>query len=478
MKIALMTWHHAANYGTAYQAYALKTIIEEQGCKVDLIDYRRLSNSPLHKISILDYFYGLIRHATHLTKKNMSYTIKKKVFEDFYNNKFTYTPNCLSNQDFQCLNDIYDGFVCGSDQIWGPEWFDPRYFLDFVIEIDKLIAYAPSLGVDAIDDLSLRDEYFDLVNRFSHVSVRERTGCELLKKICKREDIVNVLDPVLMLDMQRWGHVEEPINVEHKKYSLIFFLKNDENIRQSIENARLRNLQPIIMHCTQSEDNKFANIGDVTPGQLLSLIKGASYIYTDSFHVTVLSILYHKEFKVFGKKHSKAATSKNSRLTDLLKQLNLDNKIFEDPNYYAENFEYPEMDKRLNILREESYRYLCDAINNIRILAKERNATNDTCEHQRYNCIGEQSTALLKRLKRCSADRYLDIMKQFPFSLENKCYRCKYYDIQYKKSGNRKPLFYRALQRDLNNTKISTFKIFVDYYFPYYLSTIIKRLTK
>ena len=43
-----MTWHHAENYGTAYRAYALKTLIEQQGYKMDLIDYHRLNGAPMN----------------------------------------------------------------------------------------------------------------------------------------------------------------------------------------------------------------------------------------------------------------------------------------------------------------------------------------------------------------------------------------------------------------------------------------------
>lgn len=60
-KIALMTWHHAENYGTAFQAYALKRLIEQQGYEVDLIDYTRLNSLPLDHIGILKVLYqGII----------------------------------------------------------------------------------------------------------------------------------------------------------------------------------------------------------------------------------------------------------------------------------------------------------------------------------------------------------------------------------------------------------------------------------
>ena len=134
-KIALMTWHHAENYGTAYQAYALKTLIEQQGYKVDLIDYHRLNSAPMNvpdiSAVISSKFISLCRNI--FQKKRRVFEFRKETFGSFYTNKFAYTKECHYNQDFAELNNLYDGFVCGSDQIWGPNWYDGRFFLDFVI---------------------------------------------------------------------------------------------------------------------------------------------------------------------------------------------------------------------------------------------------------------------------------------------------------------------------------------------------------
>ena len=56
-KIALMTWHHVNNYGTAFQALALKELITEFDCDVDIINYMRLEASPIQKKSPRDRSY-------------------------------------------------------------------------------------------------------------------------------------------------------------------------------------------------------------------------------------------------------------------------------------------------------------------------------------------------------------------------------------------------------------------------------------
>lgn len=39
MKIAITTWFHYQNYGTALQVYALSTFLNNQGNDVDVVNY-------------------------------------------------------------------------------------------------------------------------------------------------------------------------------------------------------------------------------------------------------------------------------------------------------------------------------------------------------------------------------------------------------------------------------------------------------
>lgn len=104
------------------------------------------------------------------------------------------------------LNDLnmeYDAFVCGSDQIWSPLCYDSKYFLDFVENTDKMIAYAPSIGSTKIDDSIIREKMFQHISRFKHLAVREQQGAELIKKLTGHDAKV-VLDPTLLMDAAEW----------------------------------------------------------------------------------------------------------------------------------------------------------------------------------------------------------------------------------------------------------------------------------
>ena len=477
--LALMTWHHTENYGTAYQAYALTRLIESCGCTVDLIDYRRLGRGPIQRRSAISFIMGGLLKKSFKRKKNPQlYKFEKGTFDEFWVNKFSYTDSCQYNQDFRQLNSLYDGFVCGSDQIWGPEWFDARFFLDFVEDKRRLISYAPSIGVPEITNKSVSSEMGVLMERFPYLSVREETGCRIAAELTGRNDVINVLDPVLALPSVEWSKLQEEVKELPQKYSFIFFLKNNEdNIKKSIKSSEEKGCKPVVLHCTQSEDTPFANTGDLTPGQLLTYIRNAEYVCTDSFHMVVLSIIFGRNFKVFKKDSADSKTSKNNRITDLLNRFGINNAEYDVSPSFEEKINYNKVFSILNELRQTSFSYLKNAIDHLP--AEKTEISEQECEvkaRMNGSCRGEQLeefTQYGKGLKGTSLKKYT-LMSQFPFALQEKCYRCKYFNGCVKLPDNRKPLFWNALKSDLIEKK-SIGYLFRRYYLAYSLSNMLHR---
>lgn len=468
-KIALMTWHHAENYGTAYQAYALKTLIEQQGFKVDLINYNRLDSTPisiqsLYKVISSKFMYFFRKKG----KKNTTiFKFKKETFEEFYSSRFSYTTECLYNQDFNELNRQYDGFVCGSDQIWGPNWYDGRFFLDFVTDVRKLIAYAPSFGVTKISNPEIRNLMKYYINRFAKISVREKSGCEIIKKLTGRHDIYNVLDPVLMLNSNHWQQLEEPFVFEGK-YALIFFLANNpKNIQLSIESAKKKGLKAVVLHCTQTEDTPFANTQELTPGQMLTCIRNSEFVFTDSFHVSVLSIIFHRQLMTFSKQ---IGGNKNQykRITDLFERLQINGGVYHNRDSLNQLIDYSMVDKRLDQLRKESITFLSSALQN---LPENFNYLPNLCNIT-TPCKGEYSDSFNKYINTIRNSRQRNFMIMCQFALEPKCYRCKFLQYSILRNGQQ-PLFYSELQEDLN--KLDS-KIYIKYYRNFDVITRMKKL--
>ncbi len=180
-KVALMTWYKYYNYGTALQAVALYNTIKRLGYDVDVINYspRKNRNYSCDKVYRSIFKMTLNKMKEVLNPSGISCE-RIKLFNNFVLDNITETKPCRSYPELHDLNKIYDAFICGSDQIWSPLWFDDKYFLSFVDEPQKMIAYAPSMGNNKADDKNLKKEISKNLKRFSNLSVRENDGKKLI----------------------------------------------------------------------------------------------------------------------------------------------------------------------------------------------------------------------------------------------------------------------------------------------------------
>ena len=475
-KVAIMTWHHTENYGTALQGYALKTAINKLGFDVDFIDCRRMYNLAKKPLNLLDgimkLYKRIIKTFYKIFSKSMSeHHFRKEVFDDFYNKYFSYTKPCVYKQDLNELNNKYDFFVCGSDQIWNPENLDTRFYLDFIKDTNKLIAYAPSLGITQIRNNQVANDITRLTKRFKSLSLREKIGCELISNLTNRNDIENVIDPVFLLTQSEWSDfADKTIKSITNHYMVIFFLKNNENyFKYAINQAKELKLHPIIFHSTQSEDNKYANIDNITPQEILTIIKNADFICTDSFHITAFSIIFNKQILSFDKDNS-LKINRNNRIHELFKRFNIVNHIYQKDMFKVETIDYLKVNKQILKLRESGFSYLTHSLMTNQVLNKN-NKCCDVCFKE--ECFktnkGEYHEVFLERLKRKGIfnQLLLNLMKTLPFTYKEKCYGCKALGKYITK-----PLFYNELNDKLKNK--SLMNIFYDYYSYYFLYSLIK----
>jgi len=93
---------------------------------------------------------------------------------------------------------------------------------------------------------------------------------------------------------------------------------------------------------------------------------GCSYVFTDSFHGTVFSILFRKQFvTLIG---NWGENSGVGRMTTLLETLGLENRIFRTPGEAVDSgaldrvIDYDIVHERLRECREESLQWLRNAI--------------------------------------------------------------------------------------------------------------------
>ncbi len=323
-KIGILTHYYGSkNYGGLLQSYALSVYLNNIGYQCEVISYDFLQKSLRKKLT----FKKICHMVKDLVKTSIyiSYNIKKKkrdtCFSKFANSKIPHSYNVYLTKDLKsCVND-YDVFIVGSDQVWNPEYFFDGFYMDFVPSTKIKISYAASISSDNLTEEQLCIFKNSLVD-FAAVSVREQNAVALLSPVSP-VPVQWVLDPTMLLTLEDWDKICSPRIIEHP-YMFCYFLGDDNTERQlAIEYSHKHNLAivtlPHLLGYFRSCDKKFGHeqLYNVSPEDFISLIKYAEFIFTDSFHATVFSGIYQKQYIVFERTAKSSMKSRIYSLTSL-----------------------------------------------------------------------------------------------------------------------------------------------------------------
>ena len=231
----------------------------------------------------------------------------------------------------QTVEDEYDYFVTGSDQVWNP-YFDSIPYLreNFLMfaPSEKRISYAASISVPNIpnDKTSLYKDGFEGMHT---LSLREQAGVDLVKRISGRDAEVHV-DPTLLLTPEEWDEVSRiPAWYQGEEYILTYFLGNrpDEVIQKVAKKTGL----PVVNLLNDEIYEHYVTGVD----EFLWAVKHASLMYTDSFHGAVFSILYRTPFVVCNRQGDAVTEKMGSRIDTLLELFCLEDRRGTKENGYV-----------------------------------------------------------------------------------------------------------------------------------------------
>lgn len=380
-KIAIMTWYKYKNFGTALQASAIYHIIESLGYNTTLIQYEHKGN--INEMSIKSFAKALPKKIIQAFNGVYISDERDMLYSEYLYKRVTETKKCVCYSELYDLNEFYDAFVCGSDQIWSPLGFDDKYFLSFVYDKRKMIAYAPSIGTPNIENPIIREKMADLISQFSKLSVRESQGVKIIQELVGKE-AKNVLDPTLLLTSTEWDIFADTdkTNRIDAPYILCYFLGDDRKYLKYVKKLSKTTKLPfyIIPITRKQKEEGHAVPFEVGPSEFVSLIKNAKYVCTDSFHGMAFSINYHIPFFAFKRFANNSCENQNSRIFSLLKLLKLEDRIvdkFNNKNMLTCSFVYA--DKLLNEQRELSIKFLQES------LADATNSTDTSCNSVDYS---------------------------------------------------------------------------------------------
>jgi len=294
------------------------------------------------------------------------------LFEGFYKKYIRLSDLNKTREDLTRFASACDAVVVGSDMLWHPRNVEYDFAtLTFVPDNIKKISYATSFGTTHIPK-HLVKKYQSFLRRFSSLSVREKSGVNVIKELGIRREVSVVLDPTLLFTGEEWMSIQKERPIVNRKYILCYFLGVNKNHRSFSNKLKKVTGYPIValQHLDEfvQEDLDFGDIKpyNVGPAEFLNLIRNAEYICTDSFHGTCFSILYHRKFFTLNRFSHTDSQSTNTRLDSLLSGLGLeDRRVGEavDYDFISEEMpDYERVDMILERMRRESCEYLRNAI--------------------------------------------------------------------------------------------------------------------
>lgn len=399
MKIAVNTWYHYRNYGTALQAAALCEKLRLLGHDAGMIQYipvgyvRTIPDYSLQKIAsrVVRRLAGTGSDSP--SGSHFCSDEKEKKFDDFLHSHISFTGECRTLSDLENLNSSYDAFLCGSDQIWSPLNFNPHYFLDFVHDEYKMVAYAPSMGTDRVEDRYIREQMPELIRRFHHLSVRETEGQELIRKLTGKKAEC-VLDPTLLLSVREWAELVPPQPVEGS-YLLVYFLgQSADHWDLLYKLATQLHLSIKIIPVYDLDLERDGCIREsVGPEEFVNLFRNASYVCTDSFHGAVFSILFHRQFTLLERFKKQDANNQNSRIYTLMNCLSLNGRLLTASSgivsQVEERIDFENVDGKLSALVKKSVDYLISALGEVEEHLRETTKVNSrSVTHLNSLCCG------------------------------------------------------------------------------------------
>lgn len=115
MKIGILTFHWATNYGAVLQCYALQEYLKSLGHEVEIINYKP------HLFD--DNVFTFLRFRKFLHIGDYLNNCKKEAaLKDFRSSRLHQTERIYACKDMAYIANCYDAIVSGSDQVVNPSF--------------------------------------------------------------------------------------------------------------------------------------------------------------------------------------------------------------------------------------------------------------------------------------------------------------------------------------------------------------------
>lgn len=364
--VAVVTWRSSENYGTSLQAFALEWKIRSLGYRTRIVSSVKTSFSGRDRLLGVLKSFGILSAAVWL-KRILSPAAgappslrKRKLAE--WSRRVHRSADVAYPHELKRLLRTTDCFVTGSDQIWNSYYsFDPAMYLAFAGG-RRRVAYASSVGTASVNPVHA-DEVRFLLGKFAAIGVREKSAADMLRKFLGRDDVVQVLDPLLLLTAEEWSAAARP---GPGGYMLVYLIgTREEYAKQALDVKARSGIDRVVV--VPSAENPFFRIDgcevadSADPFEFASLVRNAALVCTDSFHATALAMTFSVPFVEFVRFDDADEKSQNSRIYELLERYGLGGRLYDRGEWNAA-IDFSSVQRRLADDREKSIAYLKKAI--------------------------------------------------------------------------------------------------------------------
>lgn len=374
-KVIILTLPLGNNYGGLMQAYALQRVVSELGYEV--VTDRYACRNKTWKELLLGVFLPAKNKLLEMLGNRVSVSdnniLRNKYLQNFINENIR-SVDFFRNHSRPIKNDVdkYDVFLVGSDQVWRKKYVNVQsYLLSFLNHnLEKVfLSYAASFGCDNIDDWTKADKKVAkrMLPQFAAISVREKSGIDILKKQFGIQSTC-VLDPTMLLKRDDYLNLDGINKIEKRKkmlycYILDFTEEKEAMINFIREKRGLNNILFISPKIDKFKKNLPSDYTYPSIAEWLSGFRDADYVFTDSFHGSVFSLLFGKQFVCFVNK-TRGAT----RIESLFEMFNITDRLISSVHEYEEvsssNIDYETVYSILEEKRKMSLDFLKIALLN------------------------------------------------------------------------------------------------------------------
>ena len=384
-KIALVTCYFQPNYGSQLQAYATQKFFDDMHVPNETIMIDGLKG----EINKAKYKYFLSKIFDANTIKDKWATVKKvmakksnptyaahlaeryRMFDDFAQHEFHLSKRYGSFAELSDAAKEYDMFVVGSDQLWLPSNIAANYYtLNFVPTDVPKMALATSFGISQLPKAQAKIAQ-QFLPRIDFCSVREVSGQKLIKNLTGR-DVPVVCDPTILFTVEEWGEGVSKERFVKEKYMLCYFLGNNPIQREFVKKVKALTGYKIVQlqHCDEfiASDENFPDEApyNVGPKEFIRLIRDAEYVFTDSFHCSVFSMLHGKQFFTFRRYNNDSIVSTNGRIYSLLSLVGQENRLLKGDEKTESvlnmTIDYNKVHAKLDELRQFTKNFVFEAL--------------------------------------------------------------------------------------------------------------------